>query len=120
MLEDYVKAVPELTILPENQQYLQIREQEGRISELEKSQAKIKDLEKGLDLLGGLFAEQLVKYNIRMELDHPTHHHSKAQIKALKKYSSLPPPAEAWDEFVKWGNIDPNVLTEKKSKVKDN
>jgi hypothetical protein len=116
LLEDYLKAIPDLTILPENQQHLQITKQEARISELEKSQAKIKELEDGMNLLGGLFAEQLVKGNIRRELDHPTHHHTKTQIKSLKEYSSSPPLAEAWEEFMKWANIDPKLLAERKKK----
>jgi hypothetical protein len=117
LLEDYLKAIPELTILPENQQHLQITKQEARISELEKSQVKIKELEDGMNLLGGLFAEQLVKGNIRRELDNPTHHHTNAQIKSLKRYSSSPPLAEAWEEFMKWANIDPKVLADKKIKT---
>jgi hypothetical protein len=115
LLEDYMKAIPELTILPENQQHLQLRKQEERISDLERNQAKITHLEEGVNLLGALFAEQRVKNNIRNELYHPTHHHSKAQIESLRKYSMSPPIAENWKQFLDWARRGSEVYSEKKT-----
>jgi hypothetical protein len=68
LLDDYLKAVPELTILPENQQHLQIVKQEERISELETSHAKIKELEDGLDLLASLLFQLLYKLPTKVKL----------------------------------------------------
>jgi hypothetical protein len=119
LLEDYLKAVPKLTLLPENQQYLQIRKQEERISELEKSQAKISHLEKGINILGALFAEQRVKDDIRDELEHPTHHHSKAQVDSLKKYSTSPPDEVGLEEFMNWAQNGPRVYANKKTDARE-
>jgi hypothetical protein len=119
LLEDYLKAVPKLTLLPENQQYLQIRKQEERISELEKSQAKISHLEKGINILGALFAEQRVKHDIRDELEHPTHHHSKAQVDSLKKYSTSPPDEVGLEEFMNWAQNGPRVYANKKTDARE-
>lgn len=102
LLEDYLKAVPELTILPENQQHLQLRKQEERISELERNQAKISHPEQGINILGALFAEQRVKNHIRDELDHPTHHHTRKQIESLKEFAISPPLAENWAAYENW------------------
>jgi len=113
--EDYLKAIPELTILPENQQHLQIREQEQRISELERNQAKIKHLEYGIDILGALFAEQHVKNDIRKELEHPTHHHTEEQIQWLEKFSNKPPDAEVWTAYMNWGKRGSAVYSDRQA-----
>ncbi|HEX9830940.1 MAG TPA: hypothetical protein VGA94_04565, partial [Thermodesulfobacteriota bacterium] len=114
LLEDYLKAIPELTILPENQQYLQIREQEARISELERNQTKISHLEEGVEILGALLSDQRVKSQIRKELDRPTHQHTKEQIESLKAFSIAPPNSEAWEAFLNWSKRAPKVYSEKK------
>ena len=102
LLEDYLKAIPELTILPENQQHLQIRKQEDRISELEKDHTIIHHLEEGINILGALYAEQHVKTDIRRELDNPTHHHTQKQIESLKNFSASPPDTKIWNAFMIW------------------
>lgn len=109
LFEDYQKAMPELTILPENQQHLQIRKQEERISELEKHHTKIHHLEEGINILGALYAEQHVKTDIRKELDHPTHHHTQKQIESLRKFSTSPPDTEIWNAFMNWSKRGPKV-----------
>ena len=113
LLEDYVKAIPELTILPENQQHLQLRKQEERISELERNQTKINHLEDGVNILGALLAEQLMKNDLRKELDHPTHHHTVKQIGSLKKIAEAPPSSETWESFMNWSKRGPRVYSSK-------
>jgi hypothetical protein len=102
LFEDYLKAIPELTILPENQQHLQLRKQEERISQLEKQHTIIHHLEEGINILGALYAEQHIKTDIRRALDHPSHHHTRKQIESLKKFSTSPPNTENWEAFLNW------------------
>jgi hypothetical protein len=117
LFDDYLKAIPELTILPENQQYLQIRKQEERISELEKSQTKINHLEEGVNIIGALLAEERVKKNIRNELDHPTHHHTQEQIDWLKTFSVSPPLAENWEAFMNWAKRGAKVYSDNRKQA---
>jgi hypothetical protein len=109
LLDDYVKAMEELTILPENRQELQLRKQESRISELERNQAKISHLEEGVNILGALLAEARMKSDLRKELDYPTHHHTKEQTESLKKLSESAPHAGIWEAFMNWSKNGPKV-----------
>jgi hypothetical protein len=113
LLDDYLKAIPELTILPENQQHLQLRKQEERISELEKNQTKISHLEDGVNILGALLTEQLMKNQLRKELEHPTHYHTKEQIENLKLLVEEPPSSKAWESFMNWSKNGSRVYTDK-------
>lgn len=116
LLEDYLKAVPELTLLAENQQYLEIGKQAQRLSELEKSKDKIKVLEESVSILGRLVGEQLNKEQIKRELSNPTITHSMEEIELLKEYSLSPPSAEAMHEFANWiSKANESYLNMKKS-----
>jgi hypothetical protein len=119
LLNDYLKAIPELTILPENQQYIQLREQEQRISELERSHVKIHHLEEGVNIIGAMLALEDTKRNIRYELDHPTHYHTQKQVKSLRKFSTSPPPEEIWEDFLNWSRRGSQVYPEKAQKRKN-
>jgi hypothetical protein len=102
MLEDYLNAIGDLTILPENRQELHLRKQEDRISELERNQTKIEHLEDGVNIIGALLGEQRVKNNIWHELESPTHHHTKAQIESLRQFCMSQPNTELWQAFMQW------------------
>ncbi len=102
LLTDYLNAVPELTILQENHQKLEIQKQEERISALESEQAKVKHLEEGINLVAALFTEQQVKNNLLHELEFPTHHHTKEQIKSLKKFALTSSIKEDQELLKKW------------------
>ena len=93
---------PLLTISPEGRQKLQIKQQEKKISELEKSEQKIAHLEEGINIMGALFAEQGVKNNVRKNLYNPTHHHTKQQIVNLKEFCNSPPLKGSWDSLLEW------------------
>jgi hypothetical protein len=110
LLDDYLKATDELTFLPENRKELQLRKQEGRISDLERNQAKMKHLEEGLNIFGALLAEQHVKNNIWENLENPSHHHTKDQIESLKKFCIAQSNEEAWHAFVEWVKNAPTVF----------
>ena len=119
LLSDYLNAVESITILPESQQKLEIHKQEQRISALEKEQAKVQHLERGVNILGALFAEQQAKNDILRELEHPTHHHTEEQNEQLRKFCSSPPKKEAMDEFIKWAQRGPKVYHGKDSEQDD-
>jgi len=100
LLKDYLNAVPELTILNENHQKLEIQKQELRISALETEQAKVKHLEEGVNRLAAMMAEQKVKNNILHELEYPTHHHTTEQIKSLKEFALSSSDIERWKSLI--------------------
>lgn len=106
LLNDYLKAIPELIILPENRQKLGIKKQEEIISELEGNQSKIKHLENGVNIIGALMAEQHVKNDIWKELESPTHHHTAKQIR------KNPPSPEIWKEFMDWAKKGSTVYSD--------
>ena len=103
LLSDYLNAISEITILPEYRQKLDLQKQEQRISLLESTQAKVRHLEKGVNIIGALLTEQKIKNNLLNELEHPTHYHTDAQIKSLKKIALSPPIKKNWDLFMQWG-----------------
>ena len=112
LLNDYLKAIPELVILPENRQKLGIKKQEEIISELKGNQSKIKHLEEGVNILGALMAEQQVKNKFWRELDSPTHHHTAEQNQQLKEYCKKPPSPEVWKEFMEWAKKGSQVYSD--------
>jgi len=112
LLNDYLKAVPELIILSENRQKLGIKKQEEIISELKGNQSKIKHLEDGVNILGALMAEQQVKNSFWKELESPTHHHTSEQNRQLKEYCKKPPHPDVWKEFMDWSNKGPKVYSD--------
>jgi len=100
--EEFQKAMPQL-ILDDSQRLLeQNKKLEKEKSELEKNQEKISHLEKGVNIIGALFAEQRVKNYVLNNLDNPTHHHTEKQKTSLKKYGGESPHQEIWDEFIEW------------------
>jgi len=109
LLKDYLNAIPELTILQENHQKLEIQKQEQRISALESEQNKVKHLEEGVNIVAALLAEQKVKNDILHELEHPTHHHTKEQIEKLKEFGLSPSIKENWESFMEWSKKGPKV-----------
>jgi len=112
LLNDYLKAIPELTILAENRQKLGIKKQEEIISELKGNQSKIKHLEDGVNILGALMAEQRIKNDIWKELETPTHQHTAEQIRKLKDFCKNPPSQETWKEFMNWSKNGPKVYSD--------
>jgi len=94
LLTDYLNAVSDLTLLPENRQKLELLRQEERISALESEQAKVKHLEEGINIVAAMMAEEQVKNNLLQELEHPTHHHTDEQIKNLRKFALSPSDKE--------------------------
>ena len=113
LLQDYLKAVPEITILSENHQKLEIQKQEQRISALEHEQAKVKHLEEGVNVIASLLAEQKIKKDILQELEHPTHHHTPEQIEKLKKFAMSPSLKDDWESFTKWSKNGSKVYQKK-------
>ena len=111
LLNDYLKAIPELTILTENRQKLGIKKQEEIISELKGNQSKIKHLEDGVNILGALMAEQRIKNDIWKELETPTHQHTAEQIHKLKDFCKNPPSPETWKEFMNWSKKGPKIYS---------
>lgn len=99
---EFSKVIPELTVSAEERQRLTIRQQEQKISELQGDKERIVHLEKGVNIIGALFAEQVVKRGLGMELENPTHHHTEKQILQLKKYCKDEPNPEVWKEFMEW------------------
>ena len=112
LLKDYLTAIPELIILPENRQKLGIKKQDEIISELKGNQSKIKHLEDGVNILGALMAEQRVKNDIWKELETPTHQHTAEQIHKLKDFCKNPPSPETWKEFMNWSKKGPKVYSD--------
>jgi len=113
LLQDYLNAVQELTILQESRQKLEIHKQEQRITALESEQTKVKHLEEGINIVAALMAEQKVKNNILNELEHPTHHHTEEQKKSLKEFALSPSDKEIWDKFMEWSNNGSKVYNKK-------
>jgi len=113
LLQDYLNAVPELTILQENHQKLEIQKQEQRISALESEQAKVKHLEEGVNRIAALFAGEQVKNHILHELEFPTHHHTAKQIKSLKKFALSSIPKEDLKLLVEWSQKGSKVYHKK-------
>jgi len=107
--EEFQKAMPQLIIDDSERLGEEKKKLENEKSKLEKNQEKIYELEKGLNVIGALFAEQQVKNNIWKELEFPTHHHTEKQKISLKKYCSSPPPEDLWKEFISWSKNDPKV-----------
>jgi len=100
--EEFQKAMPQLIIDDSERLAEEKKKLEKEKSKLEKNQEKIYELEKGLNVIGALFAEQQVKNNIWKELDSLTHHHTEKQKISLKKFCSSPPPEYIWKEFISW------------------
>lgn len=119
LLQDYLNAVPELTILEENHQKLEIQKQEQRISALESEQAKVKHLEEGVNRIAALFTGEQVKNHILHELEFPTHHHTPKQIKSLKKFALSSIPKEDLKSLVEWSQKGSKVY-HNKSRLIDN
>ena len=117
LLQDYLNAASELTIMSENHHKMQIQKQEQRISALESERAKVTHLEKGLNLFAKLMGEQKIKNDILHELEFPTHHHTEEQIKSLKEFALSPPVRENWNKFFEWSKNGPKVY--KKTKNQD-
>ena len=112
LLKDYLRAIPELIILPENRLKLGIKKQDEIISELQGNQSKIKHLEDGVNIIGALMAEQRVKNDIWKELESPTHQHTAEQIRKLKEFCKNPPSPEIWKEFINWSKKGPKVYSD--------
>jgi hypothetical protein len=62
-----------------------------------------------IDITTTLLSEQKVKNGILHELEHPTHSHTKEQIKSLKKYALSPSTQDNWKLFMEWSNNGPKV-----------
>lgn len=106
---EFSKAIPELTISPEERQKVTIQQQEKEISKLEREQRKIKHLEEGVNIIGALMSEHWVKNDIWKQLENPTHHHTEQQIVSLKKFASSPPEQDIWKMFLEWSKRGPDV-----------
>lgn len=102
LLQDYLNAIPHVTLLSESKQKLEIQRQEQRISELEQKQIEVEHMKEGLNILGALFAEQTTKNHVLHELKHPTHTHTEEQQKSLQSFGLSPPNSEVFDMFLKW------------------
>lgn len=110
--EEFKKAIFDLTISDTLRQQQTIKKQEESISKLERDQNKIEHLEKGINIISALLAEQKVKNNISNELEHPTHHHTEKQILNLKKFVHSPPKEEIWKIFEEWSKNGQEVYRE--------
>ncbi len=119
LLQDYLNAIPELTILHENHQKLEIHKQEQRISALETEQAKVKHLEEGVNILAAMMTEGFIKNDILQELEYPTHHHTAEQNKSLRKFALSPSNIECWTSLVEWAEKEPKVYHKKSSDVNE-
>jgi len=99
---EFSKAIPDLTISPEERQKVTIQQQEKEISKLGRERKKIDHLEEGVNIISTLMSEQWVKNDIWKELENPTHHHTEQQILSLKKFVKSPPEQEFWKMFLEW------------------
>ena len=100
--EEFKKAIPELTISEEDRQALKIKHQQEKISDLESNQQKISHLEEGMNILGAILAEQMVKNDLRKELDNPSHHHTKQQDLDMGKFVKSPSNTDVLKAFIEW------------------
>lgn len=100
MLEDYLKAIADLTISSEHRQNLTVIQQGEIISELENNQKEIGRLKEGLNIIGAILAEERVKNNIWANLENPTHHHTPEQIIKLKEFCNIEHIPEAWQALL--------------------
>jgi integrase len=107
--EEFKKVVPELTISDELRQKMLIKQQEKKITELERNQMKIQHLEEGVNIVGSLFAEQMVKSELSEQLEHPTHHHTKEQELNLEKFVKSPPNSEVLKAYLEWSKRGPAI-----------
>jgi len=103
---EFAKAIPALSVSDEERQKLKLIQQEKKISEYEKSQKKIEHLEKGINLLEVIMDEQKLKNYYWLELEHPTHKHTKSQNDNLKKFCETEHQPEAWKMLIDWSKLE--------------
>ena len=60
----------------------------------------MKHLEKGINIVAALMAEQKMKNDLLHELEHPTHHHTEEQNKKLKAFAMSTSIKENWESFL--------------------
>jgi hypothetical protein len=111
MLEDYLKAIPDLTISSEHRQNLTVMQQEEIISELESNQKEIDRLKEGLNIIGLMLAEEQIKNNIWANLENPSHHHTTEQIIKLKEFCKIEHIPEAWQALLNLRKRTTNPLS---------
>lgn len=107
--EEFQKAIHELTIDESQRLIEENKKLEVEKYNLEIDQEKISHLEKGVNIIGVLLAEQRVKNDIAKELEYPTHHHTQKQISQLKKFAYGPPLEETWKMFEEWSKKGPKI-----------
>jgi len=109
LAEDYLKAILNLTILPENRKDVTIQEQDELLSKYEKSQTRLEHLEEGIQIMTAMFTEQRIKNNIKQELENPTHFHTEKQIFNLNNFANSAPNENIMEMFNHWVKRGPSI-----------